>query len=318
MSQRFEGQSLEGALNSAATALGVDRHRLAHRVVLEKRGFLGGIKRVVIEVDVIGEAEVPAPPPQPLTPSSPAVEAMVSARAEAARAVASESARPSQARSRDRDAAPARRSGRREGGRSGRSREGNAGGRDRARRGGNSDQLRPGDFERIAADLPEQTPQSEAAAAVRDWCERTIALAGLTLTLRTDENDERIAVRLFGPDTARLVDRHGELLDALQVLANKALVGRKAEKDIELDCDAFKEKRETELIERAHSVADRVRRDGREQLLPAMSPIERRIVHLALRDDDEVTTESRGEGFYKRVAVVRRATITPEPSTGEP
>jgi predicted RNA-binding protein Jag len=37
-----------------------------------------------------------------------------------------------------------------------------------------------------------------------------------------------------------------------------------------------------------------------------MSPIERRIVHMALRDDAEVTTESRGEGFFKRVAIIRR------------
>jgi spoIIIJ-associated protein len=49
-----------------------------------------------------------------------------------------------------------------------------------------------------------------------------------------------------------------------------------------------------------------VRRERREQLLPAMSPIERRIVHLALQDDRDVTTESRGEGFYKRVAIILR------------
>jgi predicted RNA-binding protein Jag len=37
-----------------------------------------------------------------------------------------------------------------------------------------------------------------------------------------------------------------------------------------------------------------------------MTPIERRIIHLALQEDSDVTTESRGEGFYKRVAVIRR------------
>ena len=41
--------------------------------------------------------------------------------------------------------------------------------------------------------------------------------------------------------------------------------------------------------------------------LKAMTPIERRIVHIALRDDTEVTTESRGEGFYKRVAILLRS-----------
>jgi spoIIIJ-associated protein len=59
-------------------------------------------------------------------------------------------------------------------------------------------------------------------------------------------------------------------------------------------------------VEKAKELADRVRSSGREQLLPAMTPIERRIVHLALQEDADVTTESRGDGFYKRVAVVMR------------
>ena len=105
----------------------------------------------------------------------------------------------------------------------------------------------------------------------------------------------------------RMIDRHGELLDALQVLANKSLTGRKVEKDIELDCENFKGQRIEDLEQRAREIADRVRKDGREFLLPAMSPIERRIVHMALREDADVTTESRGEGFFKRVAIIRRA-----------
>ncbi|HKR63667.1 MAG TPA: R3H domain-containing nucleic acid-binding protein, partial [Thermoanaerobaculia bacterium] len=141
---------------------------------------------------------------------------------------------------------------------------------------------------------------------VREWVEDVVVLSKLDLVVRTEEKDEHVMVRLYGADTRRLIDRHGELLDAIQVLANKALVGRKLEKEIELDAEEFKDKRVGELQQRAQEVAERVRRGGREELLPAMSPIERRIVHMALREDEEVTTESRGEGFYKRVAIVRR------------
>jgi spoIIIJ-associated protein len=84
------------------------------------------------------------------------------------------------------------------------------------------------------------------------------------------------------------------------------MVGRKVEKDIELDSEEFKDRRVEDLGRRAREVADRVRRGGREELLPAMTPIERRIVHIALRDDADVTTESRGDGFYKRVAIIPR------------
>ncbi|HKS21405.1 MAG TPA: R3H domain-containing nucleic acid-binding protein, partial [Thermoanaerobaculia bacterium] len=169
--------------------------------------------------------------------------------------------------------------------------------------------LRPGDFEQHyePVAVPEQGPESEAATAVREWCEEVIDYARFELDVRTEENEQQIVVRLYGRDARRMIEEHGEALDALQVLANKALVGRKTEKDIELDCEGFKSRRHEELEQRARDAADRVRSEGREQLLPAMTPIERRIVHLALQDDADVTTESRGEGFYKRVAIVRRA-----------
>jgi len=278
MSQRFEGRNLEEALQHAAQTYGVERWQLTYHVLLEKRGFLGGVKRVVIEAEINEEA----PPPAPAVAAAPAAEAH----------------------------APREDRGPRRGGR-GRSREGGDQ-RGRGRRGGNREPREPrddfqsGDFERFLGEIPEQGPESDGARSVREWCDDVIALARLDLVTRSEESEEQIVIRLYGNDGKRMIDRHGELLDALQVLANKALTGRRVEKDIELDCEEFKGKRTEDLEQRAREVADRVRRDGREELLPAMTPIERRIVHLALRDDEEVTTVSRGEGFYKRVAIVPR------------
>ncbi|HEY3056813.1 MAG TPA: R3H domain-containing nucleic acid-binding protein [Thermoanaerobaculia bacterium] len=269
MSQRFEGRNIDEALTTAAEALGVERYRLLYHVVLEKRGFLGGMKRVVIEAEVNDQA---AEPPAQVATSG---------------------------------AAPA---GRRE--RGGRGARGGRGG-GRRREGGREDRRpsRPREEEEESMppeEIPPQEAESENALAVRQWCEEVLRLGGFEVELRTAENDTQVIVRLYGRDTRRMLDRHGELLDALQVLANKALVGRRLEKDIELDCGAFKERRVEELGERARATAERVRRDGREQLLPAMSPIERRIVHLALQNDEQVMTESRGDGFYKRVAIKLR------------
>jgi spoIIIJ-associated protein len=142
-----------------------------------------------------------------------------------------------------------------------------------------------------------------------------VELSALQLDLRTFEDDQQISVRLYGRDRGRVLEQNGSLMDSMQVLTNQALVGRSVDKSIEFDCDEFKEKRNVDLGKQARSLADRVRADGREQLLPAMTPIERRIVHLALQDDAEVTTESRGEGFYKRVAIIRRppSAVQPEP-----
>jgi spoIIIJ-associated protein len=288
MAQRFEGRNLDEALDHAAQTFGVERFQLTHSVILEKRGFLGGVKRIVIEADVNEGAAPPAePPPPPAAVSAPPT--------------------------RERGARPGGGGGRGPRG-GGRGRGGNREERPRGRRREPREEegLRPGDFEHFAAvEVPEQGPESEAAKAVHDWCEEVIDYARFDLDVRTEENEQQIIVRLYGRDARRMTAEHGEALDALQVLANKALVGRKTEKDIELDCDQFKSRRHDDLEQRARDAADRVRRDRREQLLPAMTPIERRIVHLALQDDAEVTTESRGEGFYKRVAIVLREQPAP-------
>jgi predicted RNA-binding protein Jag len=284
MSQRFEGRNLEDALQQAAQAYGVERWQLTYHVLLEKRGFLGGMKRVVIEAEVNTAAPEPVAPPAP-----PPLEA-----------------RPPRSERAPRGGGGGGRGGRRDGGRS-RDGGGRGGRRDnRGPRSGGGRDLRTGDFETFLGDVPEQGPESDAAKVVREWIETVVFLSRLDVVARTEENETQIHVRLYGADSGRLTDRHGELLDAIQVLANKALTGRKVEKEIELDCEAFKQSREEDLGRRAREVADRVRKGGREELLPSMSPVERRIVHIALRDDADVTTESRGEGFFKRVAIILR------------
>ncbi|HEV7238682.1 MAG TPA: R3H domain-containing nucleic acid-binding protein [Thermoanaerobaculia bacterium] len=288
MSQRFEGRNLEDALQQAAQTFGVERWALTYHVLLEKRGFLGGMKRIVIEADVNTDAAEPQAP-------APVVES-----------------RPPRTERGPRGGGGGGRGG------GGRDRGGrHEGGGGRGRRGGSrrdeGRDFRSGDFETFLGDVPEQGPESDAARTAREWVETCVVLSRLDVIARTEENDTQIQIRLYGSDGARLTDKHGELLDAIQVLANKALVGRKVEKEIELDCEEFKGHREEDLGRRAREVADRVRLGGREELLPAMSPIERRIVHIALRDDADVTTESRGEGFFKRVAIIPRpAEAAPE------
>jgi len=269
----------------ASEAFGVERVQLTYHVVLEKRGFLGGFKRIVVEAEVNAAAVAqPAPPAAASIPGRPA-----------------RNAGGGGGRGRGgRDRGRGRSDGRERGGRSA------GGNRARGPRREHEDDFQTGDFERFAGEIPEQGPESEQAGVVRAWYVQVIELAKLQLEIRTEENETQIIVRLFGGDARLLTEQHGELLDAIQVLGNKALVGRKVEKEIELNCEAFKERRAEQLAEKARELADRVRDTGREQLLPAMTPIERRLVHLALQEDADVTTEPRGDGFYKRVAIVMR------------
>jgi spoIIIJ-associated protein len=290
MTQRFEGRNLDEALNHAASALGVDRYRIVHKVLVEKRGFLGGVKRIVIEAEVSPESEAP-PPPQPVfTPTAPPQ------------------------RSPERGRGPRREGGGRSGGsRSGGSRSGSRGGgsrheeRDdrggRRRRGGRPDYERP----------PEQEDQSPFAVSVADWVEELCDIAEFDLEVRTTESEEQLLVDLYGSDARRFTARNGELLDSIQTIANKAFTDKEGYKQLEFDAQSFKKQRNEAIGEEARRLADIVREQGREQLLPSMTPFERRIVHVTLSEDADVMTESRGEGFFKRVAILPR----PHPPTPE-
>jgi len=275
--QRFEGTSLEEALSNAATSLGVDRFQLGYHVVTEKRGFLGGIKNVVIEAHVVSDAE---PPPHVI---ESALRSDPSATMPEVR----------RGRGRGRDSARPRRPER------------------AAARNADLDRGRGRRDTSTAEPLPPQGTESEHALKVRAWFEEVVDLTRLDLEFRTFEDESAIRILLGGRDGELLLDRGGELLDSLQVLVNKALVGRSLEKLIELDCHGFKQQRTNDIEKKARSVAEQVARDGREQLLPAMSPIERRIVHLALQEHRAVATESRGEGFFKRIAIVPKQADSP-------
>ncbi len=272
--QRFEGRSLDEALETAAKELGVARFQIDYHVMVEKRGFLGGLKRVVIEAEADPDRQPPAS--YDLSPASPFAQE------------------------------PRSRGERGHGGRASGPRGGGGGRRGEHRERSDGHEHRGGGA-REREQIPPQEEQSPEASDVASWCEEAFDLAELDIVIRTSENEERIDVRLFGRDASRTLDRNGELLDAIQVLANKALVHRRVQKPIEFDARGFKEQRTEEIEEQARRAAERVRASGREQLLPAMSPIERRIVHLALADAGDVQTISRGDGFYKRVAILPKA-----------
>lgn len=268
MAQRFEGKNLEEALAAAGAGLGVERFRLKYRVLSEKRGFLGGVKRIVVEAEVDPNASAPVVTTPPVLSQE---------LVEAARVVG------------DR---PRERSGARPRGRTQRE--------ERPR------EPRRQVADRFGEEMPEQASRSPFATQVVDWLTELSTHADFEIEFRSFETPDQLTVRIYGRDARRFVDRDAELLDAVQTLIGRAF--RESEKPIEVDALSFKQQRNEELIEKAMKLADRVRRERSEQQLPAMSPVERRIVHVALAADPDVTTESRGEGYMKRVTIMPRPT----------
>jgi spoIIIJ-associated protein len=124
------------------------------------------------------------------------------------------------------------------------------------------------------------------------------------LSEERDWERPEIMVQLSGPDSPLLLERGGELLRSLELLALEMLrlQGNEHEK-ICFDCMNHRALRLEELRIAAEVAAERVRATSTPYEFAPMSSRERRIVHLALRDQADLRTESEGEGLRRYVVV---------------
>jgi spoIIIJ-associated protein len=113
-----------------------------------------------------------------------------------------------------------------------------------------------------------------------------------------------IGVNVLGRDLGLLIGRRGDHLAQLQYMVNLLVTRRLGHwTRVSVDIEGYKRRREESLTGLAERVARQAARSGREIQLEPMPANERRIVHLALRNDAEVSTESSGEGELRRVAI---------------
>ncbi len=124
----------------------------------------------------------------------------------------------------------------------------------------------------------------------------------------TDEEPPTIFIDILGKDLGLLIGRRGEHLAHLQYIVN--LIANKRLGDytrVIVDVEAYRTRREESLIALAERVAKQVARSGRPIVLEPMPPNERRVVHMTLRGNPGVATESNGEGQDRRITVMPRS-----------
>ena len=107
-----------------------------------------------------------------------------------------------------------------------------------------------------------------------------------------------------GGDLAVLIGRHGRTLDALQMVVSSLMSSTlRFHYPVVVDVEGYKVRRREKLRGLARQAASRAKRQHSRVALPPMNAYERRLVHLALVDDPEVTTHSEGEDPTRRVVV---------------
>ena len=114
----------------------------------------------------------------------------------------------------------------------------------------------------------------------------------------------RLIFDIQSEHSAVLIGRQGKTLDAFQLLVS-IYAGRISERRVRVTVDAedYRQRRERHLVSFAHRVADQVRKSRSSRLLDAMNPFERRLIHTALNDHENIETISEGDGLYKKIRV---------------
>ena len=120
----------------------------------------------------------------------------------------------------------------------------------------------------------------------------------------SDERPMPVVLDVQGDDLGILIGRQGDTLRDLQYIT-RLIASRKLQRwvNVVVDVAGYKKRRERVLTELAERMAERVIADGRPLSLEPMPAHERRIVHIALRDHEQVTTESTGEGQRRKVVI---------------
>ena len=157
---------------------------------------------------------------------------------------------------------------------------------------GNVDQI----ARRILEDLLERMDIEGYVTAVHSTVPGQKGEPEDTITLHVEGADEEAMGLLIG--------RRGETLRSLQFMVN-LLVSRKVQKwpQVVVDVGNYRQRRQESLEGLARRMAERVRQSGRPLTLEPMGAYERRIVHLALRADPTVYTESSGEGEHRKIVI---------------
>jgi spoIIIJ-associated protein len=165
---------------------------------------------------------------------------------------------------------------------------------------------------RVIAHLPAEAAEaatldeSELAADARMLVARVMDALGVEGSLGVREEDDTVTVTCSGADVAILIGRHGQTIDAVQYLLN-AISHRsygEERKEVIVDAAGYRERRRATLESLAVRTAQQVRTNGERVELDPMTAVERKVVHLKLKEFDGVETASEGTEPNRYVVVL--------------
>jgi spoIIIJ-associated protein len=142
---------------------------------------------------------------------------------------------------------------------------------------------------------------------VREFTKQTVAAMGVPLDVTVVDAGDNIRVELSGEGGEVLLRRRAEALDALQQIVNTAFRRElKDDRSFVVDCMNYRKAKDAELRQMARFMMEKAKTAGPQEMGP-LNPYARRLVHLTVAEDPEMSSESIGDAFLKTVIIsVRR------------
>ncbi|MBS3921274.1 MAG: KH domain-containing protein [Deltaproteobacteria bacterium] len=150
--------------------------------------------------------------------------------------------------------------------------------------------------------------KEEAIDTVRQMMERLLEVMGMKTEVKASERGEDLYVDITGDREGVLIGKHGRTLDSLQFLFNR-MVNKQLKEGVKIyiDVNGYKAKRTDSLTKMAARLGEKVKRNGKSLTIGPLNSHDRRIIHLALKEDPTLDTESLGEGEMKRIRIIPKS-----------
>ncbi|HJX59343.1 hypothetical protein A2V61_03975 [Candidatus Woesebacteria bacterium RBG_19FT_COMBO_47_8] len=149
--------------------------------------------------------------------------------------------------------------------------------------------------------------EPDTQGLIEDLAKKLLSLMGTKAKVSVEEDKENEATVVnieTEEERGLLIGRHGETLNAIQILLGMMVRSSLGEwKRVVVNVGDWRERQEEQLIKLAKEVADRAKQTGEPQPLYNLSASQRRLIHIELEKDSEVTTESTGEGQDRYLVV---------------
>ena len=142
---------------------------------------------------------------------------------------------------------------------------------------------------------------------VKAFVERTVAAMGLPLSASITDTADSVRIDLSGEQGDVLLRRRAEALDALQHIVNTAFRRElDGDRTFVVDCLDYRRAKDAELRQMARYMMERAKSTGTAQEMGPLNPYARRLVHLTVAEDPQVSSESIGDAFLKTVIIAVR------------